>query len=190
MKGAKAKSELSADQREEVLRVLKARFEKNMNRHEALDWVKVRAKLEANPAKVWSLSEMERTGGEPDLVGYDKKAGEYIFFDCSAESPKDRRSFCYDREALDSRKQAKPKNSAMDAAAAMGVEILTEEQYQDLQTLGAFDTKTSSWLKSPAEVRKLGGAIFGDRRFGRVFVYHNGAESYYAGRAFRCSLKV
>ncbi len=190
MKGAKAKSELSADQREEVLRVLKARFEKNMNRHEALDWVKVKAKLEANPAKVWSLSEMERTGGEPDVVGHDKKTGEYIFFDCSAESPKDRRSFCYDREALDSRKQAKPKNSAMDAAAAMGVEILTEEQYQDLQKLGAFDTKTSSWLKSPAEVRKLGGAIFGDRRFGRVFVYHNGAESYYAGRAFRGSLKV
>ncbi len=190
MKGAKAKSELSADQREEVLRVLKARFEKNMNRHEALDWVKVKAKLEANPAKVWSLSEMERTGGEPDVVGHDKKTGEYIFFDCSAESPKDRRSFCYDREALDSRKEAKPKNSAMDAAAAMGVEILTEEQYQDLQKLGAFDTKTSSWLKSPAEVRKLGGAIFGDRRFGRVFVYHNGAESYYAGRAFRGSLKV
>lgn len=190
MTGAKAKKELSAKQGEELLKALQARFEKNRNRHEGLDWAKVRAKLEANPEKLWTLGEMERTGGEPDVVGHDKKTGEYLFFDCSAESPQGRRSFCYDREALDSRKQAKPKNSAMDAAAAIGVELLTEEQYGALQALGEFDTKTSSWLKAPAEMRKLGGALFGDRRFGRVFLYHNGAESYYAGRGFRGSLKV
>jgi len=190
MKGARTKKELSPEQREELLSVLKARFEKNMDRHEGLEWAKVKAKLEANPENLWSLSEMERTGGEPDVVGHDKKAGEYIFFDCSPESPKDRRSLCYDREALDSRKEAKPKNSAMDMAAAMGIELLTEEQYRELQKLGNFDTKTSSWVKTPADIRKLGGAIFGDRRFGRVFVYHNGAESYYAGRAFRGSLRV
>lgn len=190
MKNAKTKKEMSATQRKELLATLKARFEKNMNRHAGLEWAKIEAKLEANPEKVWSLGEMESTGGEPDVVGHDKKTGEYIFFDCSPESPKDRRSFCYDREALDSRKQAKPKNSATDAAAAMGIELLTEEQYQELQKLGNFDTKTSSWMKTPADIRKLGGAIFGDRRFGRVFVYHNGAESYYAGRAFRGALKV
>ena len=190
MKGVKTKKELSSAQREELLRAWKARFEKNMNRHEGLEWTKVKAKLEANPEKLWSLSEMERTGGEPDVVGQDKKSGEYIFFDCSPESPKDRRSLCYDREALDSRKEAKPKNSAMDMAAAMGIELLTEEQYQELQKIGNFDTKTSSWLKTPADVRKLGGAIFSDRRFGRVFVYHNGAESYYAARGFRGSVRV
>ena len=190
MKGVKTKKELSREQRDELLTALKTRFEKNMHRHEGLEWAKVKAKLEANAEKLWSLSEMERTGGEPDVVGYDKKTGEYIFFDCSAESPKDRRSLCYDREALDSRKQAKPKNSAMDMAAAMGIELLTEEQYQELQKLGEFDTKTSSWLKAPADMRKLGGALFGDRRFGRVFLYHNGAESYYAGRAFRGWIKV
>jgi hypothetical protein len=190
MKSVPTKKQLSTEQREELLKALKARFEKNMKRHEGLDWAKVKAKLEANAEKLWSLSEMERTGGEPDVVGHDKKTGEYIFFDCSPESPKGRRSFCYDREALDSRKENKPKNSAMDAAAAMGIELLTEEQYQELQKLGDFDCKTSSWLKTPAEVRKLGGAIFGDCRFGRVFVYHNGAESYYAARAFRGSLRV
>ena len=190
MKGVKTKKELSPQQREELLRALQARFEKNMNRHEGLEWTKVKAKLEANPEKLWSLGEMERTGGEPDVVGHDKKTGECIFFDCSPESPKDRRSLCYDREALDSRKVAKPKNNAMDAAAAMGVELLTEEQYRELQKLGEFDSKTSSWLRSPAEMRKLGGALFGDRRFGRVFFYHNGAESYYAGRAFRGALRV
>lgn len=178
------------EQRQELLKTLKARFEKNMNRHQGVEWAAVRVRLEANAEKLWSLSEMENTGGEPDVVGYDKKAGEYIFFDCSADSPKDRRSLCYDREALDSRKEHKPKNSAIDLAASMGIELLTEDQYQDLQKLGEFDTKASSWLKSPPEVRKLGGAIFGDRRFGRVFVYHNGAESYYAGRAFRGSLRV
>jgi len=190
MKGARANKELSPKQREELLSTLQARFEKNRKRHEGVEWSKVKAKLEANPEKLWSVGEMERTGGEPDVVGHDKKTGEYIFFDCSPESPKDRRSFCYDREALDSRKEAKPKNNAMEAAAAMGVEILTEEQYQELQKLGEFDTKTSSWLKTPAEMRKLGGALFGDRRFGRVFLYHNGAESYYAGRAFRGWLRV
>jgi hypothetical protein len=169
---------------------LQARFEKNRNRHESLEWAKVKAKLEANPEKLWSLGEMERTGGEPDVVGQDKKTGEHIFFDCSPESPKDRRSLCYDREALDSRKEAKPKNSAMDVAAAMGVELLTEEQYRELQKLGNFDTKTSSWVKTPSEIRKLGGALFCDRRYGTVFVYHNGAESYYAARAFRGSLRV
>jgi hypothetical protein len=190
MKSVKTKKDLSLKQSEELLRALQARFEKNMNRHEGLEWVKVKAKLEANPEKLWSLSEMERTGGEPDVVGHDKKTGEYIFFDCSAESPTGRRSFCYDREALDSRKVAKPKNNATDAAAAMGIELLTEEQYRELQELGEFDTKTSSWVKVPADMRKLGGALFGDRRFGRVFMYHNGAESYYAGRAFRGSLRV
>jgi hypothetical protein len=190
MKGVKTKKELSPEQREQLLRALQARFEKNMNRHEGLEWAKVKGTLERNTEKLWSLSEMERTGGEPDVVGHDKKTGEYIFFDCSPESPKGRRSFCYDREALDSRKEAKPKNSAMDLAAAMGIELLTEEQYQELQKLGEFDTKTSSWLKTPADLRKLGGALFGDRRFGRVFLYHNGAESYYAGRAFRGSVRV
>ena len=182
--------ELSATQREEQLSALKARFEKNKNRHESLEWAKVQAKLEANSEKLWSLHEMEATGGEPDVVGQDKETGEYIFFDCSAESPKGRTSLCYDREALDSRKEHKPNNSAMDMAAAMGIELLTEEQYQELQKLGPFDTKSSSWVKTPEGVRKLGGAIFGDRRFGRVFLYHNGAESYYSGRGFRGSLKV
>jgi Protein of unknown function (DUF4256) len=188
------KATLSNKQREELLGALKARFEKNMNRHQGLEWAKVQARLDANAEKLWSLSEMERTGGEPDVVDHnvdrDKKTGEYIFYDCSAESPKDRRSFCYDREALDSRKEAKPKNSAVDMAAAMGIELLTEEQYQGLQKLENFDTKTSSWLKAPPEIRKLGGAIFGDRRFSRVFVYHNGAESYYAARGFRGALRV
>ena len=190
MKNVKTKKELSPKQREELLGALKASFEKNMNRHEGLEWPKVKTKLEANPEKLWSLSEMERTGGEPDVVGHDKKTGEYIFFDCSPESPKERRSLCYDREALDSRKENKPKNNAMDVAAAMGIELLTEEQYRELQKLGNFDTKTSSWLKAPSDMRKLGGAIFGDRRFDRVFVYHNGAESYYAARAFRGALRV
>jgi hypothetical protein len=159
-----------------------------MNRHEDLEWTKIKAKLLANPEKLWSLSEMEKSGGEPDVVGRDRKTGEYIFFDCSAESPKGRRSLCYDREALDSRKANKPKNNAMDVAADMGIELLTEEQYRELQNLGDFDTKTSSWVKAPPDMRKLGGALFGDRRFGRVFMYHNGAESYYAARAFRGSL--
>jgi hypothetical protein len=190
MKGVKMKNKLSPKQREEFLRALQARFEKNMNRHKGLAWAEVQAKLEADQEKLCSLSEMERTGGEPDVVAHDKKTGEYIFFDCSPESPKARRSVCYDREALDSRKEQKPKNSAMDMAAAMGIELLTEEQYRELQKLGEFDTKTSSWLKTPADIRKLSGAIFGDRRFGRVFVYHNGAESYYAGRGFRGELRV
>src|SRR5579863_2282661 len=189
-KAASGKKKLSSEQHAELLRTLKTRFEKNMNLHKGLEWAKVQAKLEANPEKLWSLSEMERTGGEPDVVAHDKKTGEYIFFDCSRESPEGRRSFCYDREALDSRKKDKPKNNAMEAAAAMGVELLTEEQYRELQTLGEFDTKTSSWMKAPADMRKLGGALFGDRRFGRVFLYHNGAESYYAGRGFRGSLRV
>ena len=184
------KKELSTEQREELLRALKARFEKNANRHKGLEWVKVQAKLEANPEKLWSLNEMERTGGEPDVVGYDKKTGEYTFYDCSAESPKDRRSLCYDRQALDSRKEAKPKDTALDMATAMGIEVLSEEQYRELQKLGAFDTKTSSWLKTPAEIRKLGGAIFADRRYDHVFVYHNGAESYYGARGFRGALRV
>jgi hypothetical protein len=184
------KKELSPEHREELLSELKARFEKNMNRHEGLEWVKVQAKLEANTKKLWSLSEMERTGGEPDVVEFDKKKGEYIFYDCSAESPKGRRSLCYDRQALDERKEHKPKNNAIDMAAAMGIELLTEEQYRELQKLGHFDTKTSSWITTPSEIRKLGGAIFADYRFGRVFVYHNGAESYYAARAFRGSLRV
>jgi hypothetical protein len=185
----KAKA-MSAKQREELLGVLKARFEKGMNRHKGLEWAKVQAKLEADTDKLWSLSEMERTGGEPDVVGYDKKTGEYIFYDCSAETPKGRRNVCYDREALESRKEAKPKDSAMDMASAMGIEILTEEQYRELQKLGNFDTGTSSWLKTPAEIRKLGGAIFGDRRYDHVFVYHNGAPSYYGVRGFRGSLRV
>jgi hypothetical protein len=189
-KASISKKELSSKQREELLRALQSRFQTNMPRHKGLEWDEVETKLEANAEKLWSLSEMERTGGEPDVVGHDTKTGEYIFFDCSPESPKDRRSFCYDREALDSRKEAKPKNNAMDAAAAVGVELLTEEQYLELQKLGEFDIKTSSWLKTPADMRKLGGALFGDRRFGRVFLYHNGAESYYAGRGFRGSLRV
>ena len=184
------KKELSPEHREELLSELKARFEENMNRHKGLEWAKVQAKLEASTKKLWSLSEMERTGGEPDVVGFDKKTGEYIFYDCSAESPKGRRSLCYDRQALDGRKEHKPKNNAIDMAAAMGIELLTEEQYRELQKLGNFDTKTSSWITTPSEIRKLGGAIFADYRFGRVFVYHNGAESYYAARAFRGSLRV
>lgn len=182
--------DMKAKQREELLRALKARFEKNMNRHQGLEWAKVQAKLEAHPEKLWSLNEMEGTGGEPDVVGYDKKTGEHIFYDCSAESPKGRRSVCYDREALESRKEFKPKDTAMDMAATMGIEILTEEQYRGLQKLGDFDTKTSSWLKTPSEIRKLGGAIFADRRYDHVFVYHNGADSYYGARGFRGSLRV
>jgi hypothetical protein len=189
-KASSNKQNLSPAQREQLLRALKARFEKNMNRHRGLAWADVQAKLEANAGKLWSLSEMERTGGEPDVVGQDKKTGEYIFYDCSEESPKGRRSFCYDREALESRKEHKPKDSAVNMAAAMGIELLTEEEYRGLQKLGEFDTKTSSWVKTPAEVRKLGGALFCDRRFDTVFVYHNGAESYYAGRAFRGSVRV
>ena len=184
------KKELSPAQREELLRALKARFEKNMNRHKGVDWAKVQAKLEADAKKLWSLSEMERTGGEPDVVGFDKKTGEYIFYDCSAESPKDRRSLCYDRQALESRKEHKPKNSAIDMAAALGIELLTEEQYRELQKLGNFDAKTSSWVTTPSEIRKLGGALFCDRRYNHVFVYHNGADSYYAARGFRGSLRV
>jgi len=184
------KKELSPKQREELLKALKARFEKNLNRHKGLDWAKVQARLEANPEKLWSLYEMESTGGEPDVVGQDKKSGEYIFFDCSAETPKGRVSVCYDREGWESRKEHRPKNTAMDMAAAMGVELLTEEQYFELQKLGEFDLKTSSWVKTPADMRKLGGALYCDRRYGRVFVGHNGAQSYYAARAFRGSLRV
>ena len=184
------KKDLSPKQRDELLKTLEARFEKNMNRHKGLEWAKIQAKLEANAEKLWSLNEMERTGGEPDVVGQDKKTGEYIFYDCSAQSPKGRTSLCYDREALDSRKELKPKNSVMDMAAAMGVELLTEEQYRELQKLGEFDTKSSSWIATPAEIRKLGGALYCDRRYGRVFVGHNGAESYYSGRGFRGSLRV
>jgi|SRR5665213_313452 len=184
------KQELSSKQREELFRALKARFEKNMNRHKGLEWAKVQARLEANAEKLWSLQEMERTGGDPDVVGQDKKTGEYVFYDCSAESPKGRTSFCYDREALDSRKEHKPKNSVMDMAAAMGIELLTEEEYFELQKLGEFDTKSSSWIATPADIRKLGGALYGDRRYGRVFVGHNGAQSYYGGRGFRGSIRV
>ena len=184
------KKELSPEQREELLRALKARFEKNMNRHKGLEWAKVQARLEANPEALWSLNEMERTGGEPDVVGFDKKTGEYIFYDCSAESPNGRRSVCYDREALESRKEHKPKNNAIDMAAAMGIELLSEEQYRALQKLGNFDMKTSSWVKAPSDIRKLGGALFCDRRYNTVFVYHNGADSYYAARAFRGWLRV
>jgi hypothetical protein len=186
----KMKKELTPKQRDGLLNSLRSRFEKNMDRHKGLDWTKVQAKLEASTEKLWSLNEMERTGGEPDVVGHNKKTGEYIFYDCAAESPKDRRSICYDRDALESRKEHKPKNNAMDMAAAIGIELLTEEQYRELQKLGKFDTKTSSWLKTPAEIRKLGGAIFADYRYGNVFVYHNGAESYYAARGFRGSLRV
>ena len=187
------KKELSPKQREELLRALKARFEINLNRHKGLEWTKVQSRLcgmAANAGKLWSLHEMERTGGEPDVVGHDKKTGEYVFYDCSAESPKGRTSFCYDREALDSRKEHKPKNSVIDMAAAMGIALLTEEQYHELQKLGEFDTKTSSWVKTPADIRKLGGALYCDRRYGRVFVGHNGAQSYYSGRGFRGSLRV
>src|SRR5574341_1321259 len=182
--------ELSPEQREELIRALKARFEKNMNRHKDLEWAKVQAKLEANPEKLWSLNEMERTGGEPDVLGHDKKTGEYIFYDCSAESPRGRRNVCYDREGQEARKAFKPKDNAIDIAAAMGIELLTEEQYRELQKLGNFDTKTSSWVKTPSDIRKLGGALFCDRRYDHVFVYHNGAESYYAARGFRGSLRV
>jgi len=184
------KSELSPEQREELLRVLKARFEKNMNRHKDIEWAKVEAKLEVNTEKLWSLNEMEKTEGEPDVVGQDKNTGEYIFNDCSAESPKGRRSICYDREALESRKANKPVTSAIDMADSMGIEILTEEQYRELQKLGSFDAKTSSWVKAPSEIRKLGGALFADLRYDNVFIYHNGAESYYGGRGFRGSLRV
>jgi hypothetical protein len=181
---------LSAKQNEELLSGLRDRFEKNMKRHKGLAWPKVQSKLEAKPKKLWSLNEMERTGGEPDVVGLDKKTGEYIFNDCSAESPKGRRSVCYDRQALDERKEHKPKNSALDMADAMGIELLTEEQYRALQKLGSFDLKSSSWVKTPSEIRKLGGALFCDRRYDTVFLYHNGADSYYAARGFRGSLKV
>jgi hypothetical protein len=192
MSNVETKKELSPEQREELLRALKARFEKNMNRHKGLEWSKVQAKLDppAGGEKLWSLNEMERTGGEPDVVGHDKKRCEYIFYDCSAESPKGRRSVCYDREGLESRKEHKPENNAIDMAAAMGIELLTEEQYRELQKLGNLDTKTSSWVKTPAEIRKLGGALFCDRRYDHVFVYHNGAESYYGVRGFRGSLWV
>jgi len=186
----KIKKELSKAQRDELLKTLKARFEKNMNRHKGLDWAKVQAKLEANAEKLWSLNEMEVSGGEPDVVSLDKKTGEYTFYDCSAESPKGRRSVCYDREALDARKENKPKDSALDMATAMDVQLLTEDQYRDLQKLGEFDLKTSSWIATPSEIRKRGGALFCDRRYDHVFVYHNGADSYYAARGFRGSLKV
>jgi hypothetical protein len=186
------KKELSPTQREELIRALKDRFEKNMNRHNGLEWAKVEVKLGTGSSgeKLWSLYEMERTGGEPDVVGFDKKTGEFIFNDCSAESPKGRRSVCYDREGLESRKEHKPENNAIDMAAAMGIDLLTEEQYRELQKLGNFDTKTSSWVRTPSEIRKLGGAIFADFRYGNVFVYHNGAESYYSARAFRGSLRI
>jgi hypothetical protein len=188
------KKELSREKRDELIKILKKRFEKNMARHKDFDWAKIQAKLELNPEKLWSLDEMENTGGEPDVVGTDKNAGDFIFYDCSAESPKGRRSICYDREALDSRKEFKPKNSAVDMASEMGIELLSEEQYRELQSLqvsgGKFDTKTSSWIKTPDEIRKLGGALFCDFRYNTVFVYHNGADSYYAARGFRGSLKV
>jgi hypothetical protein len=184
------KKVLTSEQREELLGILKSRFEKNMNRHKGLEWSQVQLKLESNSEKLWSLNEMERTGGDPDVVGYDKNTDEYIFYDCSAESPKARRSFCYDREALESRKEHKPENNAVDMAAEMGIELLTEEQYRELQKLGGFDAKTSSWIKTPANIRKLGGALFCDFRYDTVFVYHNGAESYYGVRGFRGSLRV
>jgi hypothetical protein len=184
------KKKLSAAQQKELLHILKTRFEKNMNRHKGLDWAKLQSKLEKNEEKLWSLEEMESTGGEPDVVGYDKKTGEYIFYDCAAESPAGRRSVCFDQEALEKRKEHKPKNSAMNMAADMGIDILTEEQYRELQLLGKFDTKTSSWIATPPAIRKLGGALFADYRYGTVFVYHNGAESYYAARGFRGSLRV
>jgi len=184
------KKELPSEQGEELLNVLKIRFEKNKTRHEGLEWAIIQAKLEADTEKLWSLHEMERTGGEPDVVGIDKKTDEYLFYDCSTESPKGRRSVCYDSEALELRKAHKPENTAMDMAAAMGVELLTEEEYRALQKLGNFDTKTSSWVKTPADIRKLGGALFCDRRYGKIFVYHNGADSYYAARGFRSVLRV
>jgi hypothetical protein len=191
MSNLKSKKEkLSPEERDALLSTLKVRFEKNMKRHKGLEWAKVKSKLEANPEKLWSLNEMEITGGEPDVVGFDKKAGEFIFYDCSAESPKGRRSVCYDREALESRKEHKPKNSAIDMAAAIGIELLSEEQYRELLKLGDFDTKTSSWVITPSDIRKLGGALFCDFRYGHVFVYHNGAESYYGARGFRGSLRV
>ena len=182
--------ELSPEQREELLRALKARFEENMNRHKGLEWAKVQAKLEANTEKLWLLNEMERTGGEPDVVGHDRKTGEYIFYDCSAESPKGRRSACYDREGQEARKEHKPENNAIDMAAAMGIELLTEEEYRELQKLGNFDSKTSSWVETPSDIRNLGGALFCDRRYDTVFVYHNSAPTYYRARAFRGSLRV
>ena len=184
------KKDLSQEQREEIIGVLKARFEKNKKRHVGLEWAKLQAKLEADTEKLWSLNEMERTGGEPDVIGFDEKSGEYIFYDCSAESPKGRRSICYDQEGLESRKEFKPDNNAVDMAASMGIELLTEEEYRELQKLGNFDTKTSSWVNTPSDIRKLGGALFADRRYGTVFVYHNSAPSYYGVRAFRGSLKV
>jgi len=187
---SKLKKELSPEQREALLKALEARFEKNMNRHKGLEWAKIQVKLEANTEKLWSLNEMERTGGEPDVVGHDKKTGEYIFYDCSAESPKGRRNVCYDREGLETRKKFKPENNAIDMAAAMGIELLTEEEYRELQKLGDFDMKTSSWVKTPSDIRKLGGALFADRRYGNVFVYHNSAPSYYGVRGFRGSLRV
>ena len=190
MKSAGTKKELSPKEREELLKILKTRFEKNLNRHKSLDWAKVQARLEANVEKLWSLHEMERTGGEPDVVGHDKKTGEYVFYDCSAETPKDRSSVCYDREGWESRKEHRPKTTAMDMAAAMGIELLTEEEYFALQKLGEFDTKTSSWVKTPADIREPGGALYCERRYGRIFVGHNGAQSYYSGRAFRGSLRV
>jgi len=184
------KRELLPEETQELLKVLKTRFEKNIKRHAEIEWADVKSKLESNPEKLWSLNEMEKTGGEPDVVAYDKNTNEYVFFDCSAESPKGRRSLCYDREALESRKEFKPTDSAIDLATAMGIEILTEEQYRDLQKLGNFDLKTSSWVKTPAEIRKRGGAVFCDRRYDHVFLYHNGAESYYAARGFRGALRV
>ena len=184
------KQKLSAEQRDELLETLKSRFERNMDRHKGLEWASAKAKLEAKPGKLWSLHEMERTGGEPDVVGQDKKTGEYVFFDCSAQTPSGRVSLCYDDEALEARKEHKPKGSALGMAATMGVELLTEEQYFELQTLGDFDTKRSNWIKTPADIRTLGGALYGDRRYGRVFVGHNGADSYDSGRAFRGSLRV
>ena len=190
MKAAKTKKQLSSAEREELLKVLKARFEKNMNRHKGLKWADFEARIEANKECLWSLSEMENTGGEPDVVGFDKKSGEFVFYDCAAESPKGRRSVCYDHQALEARKENKPKDSAMNMANAMGIELLTEEQYRELQKLGNFDLKTSSWVQTPAEIRKLGGALFCDRRYDQVFLYHNGADSYYAARAFRGSLRV
>lgn len=186
----KNKKKLSTDQSDKLLATLRARFEKNMNRHKGIDWVKVQVRLETYPEKLWTLNEMERTGGEPDVVGYDKKKGEYIFYDCSAESPAGRRSLCYDRKALNDRKEFKPKNSAVDMAADIGIELLTEEEYREMQEIGEFDLKSSTWLKTPDEIRKLGGAIFCDRRYDHVFTYHNGADSYYAARGFRGSLKV
>ena len=186
----KNRKELSAEQREELIKTLKVRFEKNKSRHTGLEWANVQSKIEANADKLWSLGEMERTGGEPDVIAYDNRMDEYIFYDCSAETPKGRRSFCYDREALESRKEFKPENNAVDMAASIGIELLTEAQYRELQTLGKFDMKTSSWVKTPAEIRKLGGAIFCDRRYDHIFTYHNGAESYYAVRGFRGLLRV